>query len=252
MSEKIRKINFNGIEYHCGRLHDFIDFIEDKLINNTNEKTILIYINLRNYYYLHKDEILKENIKKHCITIFEGIGMKIGFFLKGYGILPDSNGTDLVPLLLEKFNDFNLKLFLLGSENQVVSKAAINLQKKYPGINICGYNNGYFSDDEEQKLEEYINECKPDILLVGMGFPLQEKFILKHKDNLHVNVIWAVGGLFDVLSEFKNRAPVPLRILRLEWLYRLLTEPRRMLHRNTVAAFRSFSHIIFCKRSNSG
>lgn len=249
MNTKIQKINFDGIVYYCGELFDFIDFIEDKLKNGTNKKTILVHINLRNYYYLQKDKILKENIKDHCLSIFEGIGMKAGFFLKGFGVLPDSNGTDLVPLLLEKFNSSNLRLFLLGSDKETVSKTVFYLQKKYPEIIICGYHNGYFTKDEEQRLVENINESKANLLLVGMGFPLQEKFVLKYKDKLSVNLIWNVGGLFDILSGTKNRAPTFLRKLRLEWLYRLLLEPGRMLHRNTIAAFWSLSHIIFCKRS---
>jgi N-acetylglucosaminyldiphosphoundecaprenol N-acetyl-beta-D-mannosaminyltransferase len=251
MSTKIQKINFDGIVYYCGESLDFIDFIADKFTNNSNKKTLLVHINLRNYYYLQKDKTLKENIKNHCLSIFEGIGMKAGFFLKGFGILPDSNGTDLVPLVLEKLNSSYSRLFLLGSENETISKTAIYLQKKYPNMNICGYHNGYFSEDEEQKLVEKINESNANLLLVGMGFPLQEKFVLKYKEKLAVNLIWSVGGLFDILSGTKKRSPAFFRNLRLEWLYRLLLEPGRMLHRNTIAAFWSLSHIIFRKRSKS-
>jgi len=140
-------------------------------------------------------------------------------------------------------------LFLLGSEDATVKKAVLNIQKRFPGINVCGYNNGFIPEEEETKLVEKINNCKADILLIGMGFPLQEKFVLKYKDNLRVSLIWSVGGLFDSLSGNKKRAPVLIRKMRLEWLYRFLLEPQRMLHRNTVAALWSLSHIIFMRRS---
>jgi N-acetylglucosaminyldiphosphoundecaprenol N-acetyl-beta-D-mannosaminyltransferase len=208
-----------------------------------------VHINLRNYYYLQKDIKLKEEIKNYCISIFEGIGMKVGFFLKGYGVLHDLNGTDLIPLLLKKILNSGYKLFLLGAKEEIVVKAINNLRKRFPGLNICGYNNGYFSGKFEPELLKKINESNADILLIGMGFPIQEKFVLKYKDKLKTSLIWNVGGLFDTLSGNKKRAPVILRKMRLEWLFRFVLEPGRMFHRNTVAAFWSLSHIIFSRRS---
>jgi len=247
--KSIRKISFDGIDYHCGGFPEFIDFILEKLKDIQSGKIIIVHINLRNFYYLQKDKKLKEEIRKHCICIFEGIGMKTGFFLKGYGILPDLNGTDLIPLLLEKISGSEFKLFFLGGESQIVEKAVQETAKKIPRLNFCGFNNGYLTENEEIETIEKINNSKTDILLVGLGFPLQEKFVLKFKDNLKVPLIWSVGGLFDTLSGNKSRAPVILRKIRLEWLYRLLLEPGRMLHRNTVAALWSLCYIIFTRRS---
>ena len=246
--KKVRKITFDGIEYYSGEFQDFIDFILINLKNGTGEKTIIVHINLRNYYFLQKDSILKDQIKNNCISIFEGIGMKVGFFLKGYGFLPDLNGTDLIPLLLTNILNSNYKLFLLGAEEEIVVKAINNLNKRFPGLNICGYNNGYFSEKYELELLKKINESNADILLIGMGFPKQEKFVLKYHDKLKTSLIWNVGGLFDTLSGHKKRAPVMLRKIRLEWLFRFVHEPGRMLHRNTVAAIGALSHIIFSRR----
>lgn len=245
----IREILFDNSVFCAGKYKEFVDFIFNKIRIYPNDKIIIVHINLRNYYYYQRDEKLKEEIKINCIIVFEGIGMKVGFMMKGYGFLPDLNGTDLFPLLMEKISVTKTGIFLLGSKENVIEKAAKNLSIKYPSINLCGYHNGYFSADEETEIVNKINKCNPGVLFLGMGFPLQEKFALRNLDKLKVPLIWNVGGLFDTLSGKKTRAPLLVRNLRLEWLYRLIKEPRRMLHRNTVAAFWSLSDIIFKKKS---
>jgi N-acetylglucosaminyldiphosphoundecaprenol N-acetyl-beta-D-mannosaminyltransferase len=245
-----KKILFNNTIYFTGGLNEFADFIFQKVILNKNNKTIITHINLRNYYYYQKDKELKEKIKESCFIIFEGIGMKIGFMLKGYGLLPDLNGTDLFPLLIKKIEGTRTGPFFLGSKENVIIQAVKNIQKEYPALNISGYNNGYFSADEEPGIIEKINKSKANILFVGMGFPLQEKFIIKNIDKINPNLIWNVGGLFDILSGYKPRAPRFFRKMRLEWLFRLMLEPRRMLHRNFIAAPWSLAHIIFNAKKN--
>lgn len=245
----VQKILLNDLIYYTGNFHEFTDFLFSKIRKNGNEKEVIVHINLRNYYYLNKDAQFKDDIKKNCLLVFDGIGMKIGLFLKGYGMLPDLNGTDLFPLVMEKMSKSNIGVFLLGAEEKVVHDVAKSILREYPTINICGYYNGYFTDNEENEIVELINKSKADLLLISCGFPLQEQFALKYKDRLEVSLIWNVGGLFDFISGNKIRAPLLFRRLRLEWFFRLLKEPHRMLHRNTVAALWSLSHIIFKNRN---
>lgn len=244
MSVKI--INFDGLSYYTGGNEEFLDTVFNR-INKSNNK-IIIHINLRNYYYLQKDKNLEEEIKKNCTIVLEGIGMKMGLLLQRYGLLQDINFTDLFPMFLKKILKYNLSVYLLGGKESVIRAAAENILLKNPGIKISGYHSGYFPTGLESEIVEKINSSKPDILLIGIGFPRQEKFALKYLNEIDAGLIWSVGGLFDFISGIKPRAPFFLRKLRLEWLFRLLLEPRRMIHRNTIAAFWSLFHIFFHKQ----
>jgi exopolysaccharide biosynthesis WecB/TagA/CpsF family protein len=240
-------ISIDDIHYHTCSPLEFTDLVFKKLRTLPEGKTIVVHINLRNFYYLSKDTNLREKIKNNCIAAFEGIGLKFGFWLKGFGFLPDLNGTDLLPLFMNRITGANLKVYLLGSENRIIEKAADNLSKMYPGVNICGTHHGYFNTEIKADIINAINLSKADILIIGMGFPLQERFVLENMNELKVSLIWNVGGLFDIVSGIKPRAPRFIRMIRLEWLFRFIMEPHRMLHRNTICAFGSFKHIFQAK-----
>jgi N-acetylglucosaminyldiphosphoundecaprenol N-acetyl-beta-D-mannosaminyltransferase len=244
----MKEILFDNITYNISNIYDFIDFLHKHINENSSNKLILVHINLRNYYYLNKDVNLKKLLSDSCFVIFEGIGMKTAFFFRGYGKLPDLNGTDSFPLLMEKISGSSEKLFLLGSNRQNVELSAEKIRKQFPLIEICGCRDGYFSIEEEKEVVDNINKSGAKILLIGRGFPLQEEFVMRNKDVLKPTLIWNVGGLFDTLSGSKRRAPIIYRKLRLEWMYRMMKEPRRMIHRNSVAAVWSIFHILFLKQ----
>lgn len=237
-------LSFDNINYYTGSLNEFTEFIFSKRIESPYSKKIITHINLRNYYYLNKNRELKNWIRKNCITVLDGIGLKLGFLLKGYGLIKDLNGTDLFPLFMKKIQLSGNGIYLLGAEEKFIKKTAENITDIYPGMNISGYHNGYFSREKEIEIIEDINSSCADILIVGMGFPEQENFIMRNSGKLNVNFIWFVGGLFDYLSGNKPRAPYLLRWLRLEWLFRFILEPRRMFHRNTVCAYRAYKHLL--------
>lgn len=237
-------LTFNNINFFTGTTNELICRIFDNTEFSPANKLIITHINLRNYYYLIKNEKLANWLNKNCVLAFEGIGLKILFWLKGYGINKDLNGTDLFPLFMKRMQKKKLNIFLLGSEMNVISKAAGNTEKQYPGIKICGYQDGYFNRSNEKKIIDNINKCGTDVLIAGMGFPAQEEFIIRNIQYLNAGLIWFVGGLFDFISGTKPRAPLFIRKIRLEWLFRFLLEPRRMFYRNTVCAFGAIKHIL--------
>ena len=245
----MKVIEFDNITYNTGKFEDFVDFLHKHIIESRETKLVIVHINLRNYYYLNKDKFLKKLIEEKCFVIFEGIGMKSAFFLKGYGRLSDLNGTDSFPLFMEKISGANEKIFFLGSNKQNVEMSGDKIKKQFPLIELCGCRDGYFTIEEEKDIVDKINKSGAKILFIGRGFPLQEEFVMRNMDDLKPTLIWNVGGLFDTLSGNKLRAPAMFRKLRLEWLYRMMKEPRRMIHRNTVAAVWSIFHILFLKRA---
>jgi exopolysaccharide biosynthesis WecB/TagA/CpsF family protein len=244
---KINRIRIGDFYLYYSKFHDFVDFVFEQL-RSAEKQIILVHINLRNYYFLNNDKILYDNVKKHSIAIFEGIGLKICMAIKGYGFINDLNGTDLIPLFLEKLNKSNHKIFLLGASDNAVEGTFFNINKYFPNVNVAGYHNGYFRDSDNEKILKLINDSQADILFISMGFPLQEKFIFKYRNRLNVTLIWNLGGIFNIISGLKARAPLFIRRIRLEWLYRFLQEPLRMFHRNTIASTWSIGHILFLRK----
>lgn len=118
-------------------------------------------------------------------------------------------------------------LFLFGAAEGVADAAAAKLLERYPGLRIAGTRSGFFTPDEEPALLEQIRTASPDVLLVALGVPRQEKWIAKHQKALGVPVTMGVGGSFDVLADRVKRAPTGFQRLHLEWLYRLIQEPWR-------------------------
>ena len=118
-------------------------------------------------------------------------------------------------------------VYLFGSKPGVAHKAAENICKLYPGTIICGTADGYFDNEKEQAIIKDINEKKPDLLLVCLGFPKQEIWIDAHKAQLSAKVIMGLGGSLDVFAGAVKRAPKGFQKLGLEWLYRLLKQPSR-------------------------
>lgn len=137
------------------------------------------------------------------------------------------SGVDLVDQICRLGDQKQYRIFFLGGENKVAYDAAKKLNEKYPGFVIVGAEHGYFEQSDEAKIVENIRNAKPDILFVGMGIPIQEKFIYRNLYELNVPVSMGVGGSFDVLSGRVKRAPRWFQKLRLEWFWRLLQNPKK-------------------------
>lgn len=127
--------------------------------------------------------------------------------------------------------------FLLGGKDDVPKLAKENVEKMYPNIKIVGFHEGYFSTDSEEQVVEQINSLKPNVLFVAMGAPLQEKWINKHKDELKVDVAAGQGGTFDYEAGKIKRAPKVFQKLGIEWLWRLIRQPSRIVRMMVLPVF---------------
>lgn len=150
----------------------------------------------------------------------------------GPGLTERVNILDFFEPLAAELKQKSLKVFLLGGEESVVKETENKLKEK--GINIVGSYHGYLSAQEEKRVLSTIKELKPDILIVGMGVPLQEKWIDKHKAELGVNLCWGVGAAFDWLSGERKRAPKWMIRAGLEWAHRLYQQPLRLWRRYII------------------
>ena len=119
------------------------------------------------------------------------------------------------------------KIFCIGAAPGIAQLAADMLKAKYPGSVVVGTQHGFFSKEEEPAIVDAIAASGADILLVAMGIPRQEEFVLRNMDRLPAKVAMGVGGSFDVFSGRVKRAPVWWRRFRLEWLWRLIQDPSK-------------------------
>ena len=136
-------------------------------------------------------------------------------------------GYDLAQELMRKAPQKGYRLFFFGAAPGVAEKAKTKAEKLYPGIEIVGVRNGFFSSDDEPQILREIQEAKPDILLVALGVPKQEKWLAAHLHELAVPVSMGVGGTFDVMAGVMKRAPHWMQKAKLEWLFRGAMQPKR-------------------------
>ncbi len=154
------------------------------------------------------------------------------------------NILDFFNDLSERLRDEEIKIYLLGGEPSIVEKAAKRLIKEPFGLKIVGFHHGFFNEAEEGAIINEINAVRPNLVIVGMGVPKQEKWIYRHLNELEVNLCWAVGAAFELLSGCRKRAPEWMIGCGFEWLYRLCQEPKRLWKRYLTGNFIFIYHIV--------
>ncbi len=179
--------------------------------------------------YLFNKQFFKA-VKNADLIIPDGYGIILAGNIFHRSIKNHLPGIDLTYNLLGMAHDKKFSVFLLGSTWQVIDKVFRNFKKWFAGAKFLGRYYGYFDLHEEKKLIAGINKVKPDILLVGIGTPKQEIWINDNLKKLEAQVIMGIGGSFDVISGKKKRAPIKWRERHLEWLYRSITSPAKIIN----------------------
>lgn len=200
------------------KILDFLD--EDKLhsVYTPNSEIIM---------EAYRNQDFNEILNAADLLTADGIGVVYAAKYLKKPIKERAAGYDVAKLLLQKISYTDHKLFLFGGKPGVGDLAKKNMQKDYPGLNIVGVRNGYFTEDEEEEIINEINASGADLLFVCLGAPRQEKWIHKNKDKLKVKVAMGVGGSIDVFAGTVQRAPDFFCKTGLEWFYRLMKEPWR-------------------------
>lgn len=183
-----------------------------------------------------RDDKVRDLFAQSDIVHCDGQPLVILSKLTGSGGFPERVATtDLYPSVAALAAERGVTFYLLGGSDMANRRAAENSIASHPGLAIVGRSHGYLSPDDEARVVAEIVALKPDILWVGLGAPREQAFCLRHRDALSgVGIIKTSGGLFDFLSGEKKRAPVALQKAGLEWLFRMLLEPRRLAWRYLV------------------
>ena len=217
------RIEFLGCPVDNLTIGEALDWIDTR-IKNTAPGKILV-LNANKLWLMSKNSRLEQIVKKAELIIPEWAvfwgAKRLGTPLKACVF-----GIALAKETLQWAQLKGYRLFFLGAKPQVVETLVIKLQKEYPALQITGYHHGYLDQAETRKVIAEINQAQPDVLMVAMGSPKQEYWISENFSEIHVPVSMGIGGSFDVLAGIKNDTPDWARGHGLEWLYRLLQDPK--------------------------
>ena len=215
---------------------DALKICSDVLSGDTCKS--IFFVNAHCFNVAQINAEYRNALNKSDYIFNDGIGIKIGSYLANVHFKDNLNGTDLIPEIIQSGVKKNKRIYLVGSSEGAVQRAKLNLEKQYHNINIVGTWNGFFSTVEEEQIISDINFNKADILIVGMGVPMQELWISKIRNRLtNVQMCIAGGAIIDFIAGDIKRAPLWMRKLNMEWIYRLYLEPRRMWKRYLIGNF---------------
>lgn len=175
-----------------------------------------------------KNRALRSVLRSAELVLADGTGVLHASRIQGKPLHHRVPGIDFCSALLARMAELGQRVFLLGGVEGVAAEAGERLAARYPGLVIAGTHNGYFNAEESYALIEQINAAAPDLLIVCLGSPKQELWMQRHAEQLLLGLMIGLGGTLDVYSGRVQRAPERWRSLGLEWLYRLIKQPRRL------------------------
>ena len=194
----------------------------------------VITANASHLCMMRRDPELARACRAGHLILADGMSVLWSLRASGRRIPERVTGVDLMARLLAAAGQHKLRVYFLGARREVIMALVEQTRVQYPGIEIAGFKDGYFRPDDHLKIVEEIRASEADLLFVGMPTPFKETWCERHRERLNVPVIIGVGGSFDVLAGFIRRAPRWVQSLGLEWLWRLLMEPRKLWKRYLI------------------
>ncbi|SJZ42758.1 WecB/TagA/CpsF family glycosyltransferase [Selenihalanaerobacter shriftii] len=225
---------------------DMVAAIEEveNLIQSDSSQHLVVTPNSEMVVMAQEDKVLKRIINEADLVVPDGVGLVLASKLMGEPLIERVTGIDLMVGLLELAAKRGYGVYFLGAKPGIIPQVKKRILAKYPELKIIGTHHGYLDDKSEKQVIEEINYLNPELLFVGMGVPLQEKWLDKNLDRLKVPISIGVGGSFDVLAGEKKRAPIWIQKLNLEWLYRLIQEPQRIYR---ILALPKFVYLVITR-----
>ncbi len=243
--EPLGTCDMAGLQVVSGHKTEVLDHLLAR--NALRKQTLISFFNSNFFVQSFRSDL---NFSNRDDFLFLNDGLAANLAARIYNGAPfadNLNGTDLIPSLMERL-PAGTRVFLYGARPDVVEKAARRIESEFD-VNLCGYLDGYGPSGREAA--DVIAEKKPDVVLVALGNPLQEKWMAEFGRYTGATLTFGVGALFDFMSGEKSRAPRAIRKLKLEWLYRMALEPRRLVKRYTVE-MGYFFWLIFSFRAFGG
>jgi exopolysaccharide biosynthesis WecB/TagA/CpsF family protein len=247
-----------GLKINNDTMTDAVEWVmSDQNIEQGSEQKlngckIGCFVNVNSVNLTAVDPQLSANLNAADRSFADGSGLRIAAKTLGINIKDNLNGTDLLPHLCEAAQAQGVSIYLLGAKPGVAIAAAKNLFKQYPRLRIAGAEHGYFERTQDINVVKRINQSNADILLLGMSSPLQERWLKDNAPQLTCRTALAVGGLFDFYSGHISRAPIWMRELGLEWVWRLMQEPKSKFKRYVIGNPLFLIHTFVLNRASRG
>lgn len=200
----------------------------------SSERSVVAYANVHVLNRAYADPTLRRFLGDADLVYCDGSGVALAARALGTPVGKRLTGADFVWPLVRRLAAEGIPMFLLAGEQTSLDAAAARLRAEVPGLRIAGTAHGYAALADEEEVVAAINESGAKILFVGMGTPRQERFVARNRDRIEVPVIWVVGALFDFISGRLPRGPAWMTDHHLEWLARVMVEPRRLAARYLV------------------
>ena len=227
-NSKCREIDVLGVRIIDTTMHDALANIERLIRDYDGKASSVFFVNTNTLNLSRSRQGYADVLNRADVVYGDGTGVRWAAKAQGIRLYDNVNGTDLTPALFGRADKTTRSYYLLGATPESIERAAAKARELFPDWQQGGYQHGYLGDAEATaQAIQNINEAKPDVLLVGMGNPLQEEWIDQHLDDLQVPVCMATGGLFDYWADNINRAPLWMRKLGIEWLGLLLQQPKK-------------------------
>lgn len=228
--QRVPQVSIYGIPVSKLSLQDTVRYLTEVLEQNKGENQAPFHVVTANPIMIMtalSNDTHMTMMKNAELIVPDGTGLVWATYYVGNPVVERVPGIDLLHELMKVSEQNQWSVFLLGTSSDTIRKTAGHLNKQYPRLILAGYRDGYFQPAQDQEVIAQIREAKPHILLVGRSENSQDVWIDKYKYQLNVPLMMGIGGSFDVIAGTVKRAPRLWQKLHMEWLYRLLKEPRR-------------------------
>ncbi len=244
---KPERIEILGVPVDCVDMAGAVDTVERMLAEPRAHR--IVAVNPEKVMKAGADPSLMAFLRGSELLIPDGIGVVLAARLLRLGRMGRVAGADLMPAICERVSGTGHGVFLFGASEEVNRRAAEVLVERYPTLTVSGRQHGYLAREEWPALVDTINASGAAVLFIALGSPTQELWMDEYLNRLDVRVCQGVGGTFDVLAGHVTRAPAILRRLHLEWLYRLLSQPGRLLRQTALPRFAGRIFLALLQRS---
>jgi exopolysaccharide biosynthesis WecB/TagA/CpsF family protein len=242
----IGKVMIAGVTIDNVTMDEALSFIEELI--QKKKVSYIVTPNVDHIIKLQRDQEFQKIYREAACVLPDGMPLLWAAKFVGTPLKEKVSGSDLVPRLCEIAAPKGYRLFFLGGRPGAARKATVRLRERLPSLKVAGVYSPPFgfekNDEENEKIAKMIKETAPDILLVGLGAPKQEKWIYQHYKKLEVPISIGVGVTFEFIAGMVKRAPQWMQESGLEWLWRLMKEPRRLWKRYLIDDMQFFRLIV--------
>jgi N-acetylglucosaminyldiphosphoundecaprenol N-acetyl-beta-D-mannosaminyltransferase len=233
----LRRVNVANLPVSDISYVELLAVIDQSL--TTGRLLTISYATPHTFSLLRRHLDFAEQLHAMDLVLADGIGVVLGGRLIGERICCRISIGLIAPLLMPRLAAYGTRVFLFGGSPGIAEQAATRLCSAYPGLNVVGTHHGFLEPGHEQALIDQFNAAEAEVVFIGLGQPLQERWIARHADQLRAPVLFAVGGFLHQSAVRAKYYPDWVTALRVNWAYRLIKEPRR-LWRRYLEAFTEF------------